>query len=316
MLDTTSVFDVMASDEADRHVAQRTALALASKRLDNTVGRFLRGAVTMEEFEARLAACQDDFALHVAEACAEVGFDAPERLAKVLAADYARGRRWQPVLADKKVDPGEMQDSNDGKAVLEPHQDDEDEDAEKIKWSSVKEAWDGYENPFQNEQAAVDRSNSLASPGAAGDPWAAEGHDPYTCHGCGQGSVEFAEHGQCPYCGTMRGAQATAATKTAESGNTDLGGPEPKMDKRLWTPQTVGEPDVASGIHKDATEPIGPPSNEGELKEIGDAEHQSLPSNSGDAGFASGGEDSGPHTDTWSGKGDLASPVTHETQPE
>jgi hypothetical protein len=47
--------------------------------------------------------------------------------------------------------------------------------------------------------------------------------------------------------------------------------------------------------------------------EIGDIKHETLPTQTGDTPFATGGEDSGPHTKTFP-KGDQANPVTHETQ--
>lgn len=431
MLDTGSVFDVLASDDSDRRLAQRKALVLAETRLDNTLGRFLRAAVTEEEFGARMAACRDDFGRHVAEACAEVGHEDPAGIAKVLTSSYLRSRRWQPKHAfgtpqvhydglaypdagnedahlgppnfphgdpnvpgncpscgspnvdenaqtcmdcgfngnpghryegdrgylartagddphwiehgdkhpgalhrelgvpegekipedklegalhsdnkkereraqyaenvkkvrkgqdiGKEVDPAEEQDSNDGKGVNEPHQDDEDAKAPKIKSSAE------IRNPLNNSCAdcgsRVDRSSDYGS--KPGQP------DQILCSTC----------------------NAQGQSKAAADGNTDLGGPEPKMDKRLWEPSNLGDPEIADGRwpteRKDMTEPIGPPNNEHELSEIGEkfTEHQSLPSETENSGFQSGGPGPAPHTDTFGGDGQ-ASPVTRETQPE
>lgn len=418
MLDTGSVFDVLASDDSDRRVAQRKALALSQARLDNSLGRFLTGAVTTDEFRARMAAVQDDFARHVAQTSAEVGYDQPERLIPVLTAHYERNRKWQPVHSfgtpevhydgpaypnagaqatcptcggpvdpatgmcatcagaqgapgpaggqyyaakdphwiehgdkhpgalhrelgvpegekipedklegalhsdnklereraqyaenvkkvrsqdiGKSVDPSEMQDSNDGKGVNEPHQDDEDAKAPKIKASGVG-------------VAPMPQAAPQARPGAE------------VCPECGTPD--------CPHSRDARGTQflntlsmpehlrLPQASRTADSGNTDLGGPEPTMDKRLWEPSNLGDPDVADGRWPteriDMTEPVGPPNNEHELSSIGErfTEHQSLPSETENSGFQSGGPGPAPHTDTFGNDGQ-ATPVTRETQPE
>jgi hypothetical protein len=67
---------------------------------------------------------------------------------------------------------------------------------------------------------------------------------------------------------------------------TGLGGPEPKMDKRKWTPQTVGEPKLEGDEsrnptkRKDIVQPVRPSDEPGEnnLKEIGEnkTEHQDV----------------------------------------
>jgi hypothetical protein len=107
-------------------------------------------------------------------------------------------------------------------------------------------------------------------------------------------------------------------TLTAAS-NTDLGEPEPKMDKSHNGP---GEPEVPGEIvRKDVMLPIKPENRtEHDLEEIGkdaDIDHEtteSLPAASGDdSGFSTktpGGK--GDHTKTFP-KGDQTNPVTRET---
>jgi hypothetical protein len=108
-----------------------------------------------------------------------------------------------------------------------------------------------------------------------------------------------------------------ASTKTADDGLGGKGTPSPKIDKRLWTPKTVpalkgldeSSPNPSERI--DPTEAIEyEKSNKSELKNIdgGNTKRESLPS-SDNAGFSSGGEDFGPHTDTFGNKGQ-ADPVT------
>src|ERR1035437_8221275 len=99
--DTISVFDAIAGDDTSHQVTARKALALAHTRVENRLGAFLRGATTMDEFEARLAACQDDLAIYVAEASTEVGHDHPEHIARSLVDHYVHQRRWQPRTAEE-----------------------------------------------------------------------------------------------------------------------------------------------------------------------------------------------------------------------
>lgn len=111
--------------------------------------------------------------------------------------------------------------------------------------------------------------------------------------------------------------------KTAEENqnNTDLDGPEPKMDKRLWTPSAPGKPKYEDGPRhptedKDITEVIGPMRNDHELSEIhGQGTHfeeKTLPTQDGDKPFADNNMAQGPHTKTFNGDGQV-DPVTNET---
>lgn len=126
MYTTTSVFDVLAADETDRRVASRRALALAHTRVDNRLGAFLQQAVTKDEFDARLAAVEDDLKTHVAEACEECGHDHPEHITASLIHHFERTRRWQPRGAAKldkaerdALPTGDFVDKKDRKYPIE-----------------------------------------------------------------------------------------------------------------------------------------------------------------------------------------------------
>jgi hypothetical protein len=119
--------------------------------------------------------------------------------------------------------------------------------------------------------------------------------------------------------------------QAAESGNTDLGGPEPKIDKDKQTGSNPKKEEESaledSGRwptkRKDPTEPIKPENREVDgkpnhtLKEIGEktTESEKLPNNKGDAGFDDGGVNKGPHTKTFDGKGQV-DPVTKPVFPD
>ncbi len=110
--------------------------------------------------------------------------------------------------------------------------------------------------------------------------------------------------------GPSNGSQVFAA-----DGNTDLGAPSPKIDKRLWTPKTVKELPLEGDESRHPTERTDVAAqgydNSGDLTSIGEnkTERVDLPS-SDNGGFQSGGEDGSGQGGTWSGKKDLAEPVT------
>jgi hypothetical protein len=145
-----------------------------------------------------------------------------------------------------------------------------------------------------------------------------------SCPECG-GDKKTAGDEACKRCGGKGSVSQwggsvldAIAHVTAGEGNTNLGEPEPKMDKRKWTPETVGDPDPGSTMHpnrhKDplAVIPMTNRSEDGhELTEIGEqtTETVDLPAaGDTDHGFYDGGQ-TGPHTKTFP-KGNQASPVT------
>lgn len=134
----------------------------------------------------------------------------------------------------------------------------------------------------------------------------------------------------CPNCGAMTekspctvcGKPFEKSARTADKGNTDLGGPEPKIDKRKWNPKENAPELPDSKRHptkqKDITEPIKRKNNDGitntePLEEIGEGQTESvkLPAAEGDdSGFAPNNMEKGPHTKTWKGTDGQADPVT------
>jgi len=107
-------------------------------------------------------------------------------------------------------------------------------------------------------------------------------------------------------------------TAAGRQDNTGLSNePSPKMDKRLWTPESVEKLDVPSKQHptveKDVVQPIVG-KNDDPLEEVGEktTESQALPTstNDSDAGFAPNNQPMAPHTKTWPDK-DQTSPVTN-----
>lgn len=237
----------------------------------------------------------------------------------------------------KTEDPGKMQDSDDGKGVLEPHQDDKDKDAPKIKSSKTACACgcdkgkcscgpnckscdchktatmirDPLSNNCVNCGNPVDRASAYGS--RPGQP------DQILCANCSAQQPPANPYAdarpQVPQANTVQQPIESFSSRHADNAVGLSDKPEPVMDKRLWTPSAPGEPKVDDGqwhnVRKDMTEPIGPPNNEHPLKEIGDAKRESLPT-SENAGFDPNNMPMAPHTKVWPDR-DQTNPVTRES---
>jgi hypothetical protein len=373
MLGTDSVFSVLAADDSDRRVASRRALALGHTRVDNQLGSFLRGSVTKEEFEARLAAVRDDLDAHVASACEETGHTQPEYITASLIDHYRVDRRWQPRHAApafdasmqqpgvdqygqplpqqaeqaQPVDPAAMQQGMDPSMMQQPMMDPAQQQGvdpmqQQMLQQPQQQAW-ASANPSDQEDTS---NKAVKCPECGGSGKTANGEtckkcggkgevrnfgdsmldhvagEATTCKACsgsgdcnncnGNGCERCGGSGTCPKCG------GDGMVKSAAENETGLGKPEPRMDKRKWTPTTVSDPDPGSKMHpvkeKDPLVPIimTNRSEDGhELTEIGEqtTETVDLPAaGDTDHGFYDGGQ-TGPHTKTFP-KGNQASPVT------
>lgn len=420
MFDTASVFDVMAADDADRRVASRRALALAHTRVENQLGAFLRGAVTSEDFDTRLAAVREDFDAHIASACEETGHDQPQHISASLIDHFRVERRWQPrgaavvapfdhtakehmpgvgaknnrmyehikeqCLADGgsedhckemaartvnkyRSEHGETKDSkisgfgdegygqapasvyNTAPAVNTYPDTQEQQNAYlqgrglQPQQEQMVDEWgnpivDEWGNPIEYQpqqygdpEAAFDDWGGYQRPVAAANPsdQADDSNNVVTCPECG-GSKKTANGQPCPKCGgkgVVRNfgdsvLDHVAVVKRAETGEAGLGEAEPKMDKRKWTPQTVGNPDPGSRQHptkvKDPLAPIIMTNRDQDghdLSEIGEQTTTTM-----DLKDTTSDDGSGFSTATPGGmapgtkvfpKGDQASPVTRDS---
>jgi hypothetical protein len=138
MLDTPSIFDALDQDERESRDISRRALALAHRRVESHVGRFLRAAQSEEEFMERLGLVVDDFTGYVVSASEEVGHDHPEHIAASLKDHY---RLAASKSADIDTDePGEDEES-------EPKPKDKKEAADKVEFADPdKEEEDGEDD--------------------------------------------------------------------------------------------------------------------------------------------------------------------------
>lgn len=166
MLDTPSVFDVMETDHTQQRVAARQALALAHKRVESNLGRFLRAAQSEDEFFERLALVQEDFAGFVTTASVEVGHEHPEHIAAALRDSY---RLAAGVEFEKTEGEEEEEDEDEKKKKKFPFS------------SSVHEARRPRMCPYHNE--VVNASLGTGDPKAGYDVMAQHAWSANHCQG-------------------------------------------------------------------------------------------------------------------------------------
>lgn len=350
--DTPSLFESLDADQTQQRVASRRALAIADTRIASTMGQFLRGATSVEEFAERLGLVQEDFDWLITSAAEEVGYDQPELLKEAITASYREavgpndfldpnaqagaapvgqqsiapavtpsmgpGINPLPVNPAAGVDP---QAGAPGIPGMDPN--------------NLEQQIAQPQQPIMAKWQVVAYDPALEAGPGAGDmgPFAQPGYQPdnyAVCPGCGADHAD--PNGVCPNCGQSSYAappqqgqqQFHARWQVVTEGNTDLGGPSPKIDKSHKAPSPKDLADDDSGLwptkHKDITEVIERKnrSEEGhEPKEIGEktTEQVDLPAAKGDdAGFAEGGVTKQDGPGTWHGKDGQADPVTNEKQ--
>lgn len=297
MTEFAGIFEVLAADQHDARLASRKALVLSRDRIDARLGKFLGASRSPAEFAARFDLVAEDFVGIVRVAASEVGHDDPDSLVETLRDHYAKD--W---IQDAVKKPGDLHKKLD---VPEDEKIPEDkiENAEENDDEDTKEKAQFAENV---KGLGKDKKKSKKDKKKDKPPWLKDDDDDGDDDG-DDDALDF-----------------TART-AAPAGNTGLAGPSPKMDKKRWTPKSVQPIDVPSERHptiqKDVTEVMpkeneGPPGDASKIEEINALTTQeTLPTGKGmdDAGFATGGEDFGPHTDTWGTDSREADPVRSES---
>lgn len=312
------IFEVLASDQHDARVASRRALVLSRDRLDARLGKFLLAARSPAEFAARFDLVADDFAGIVRVAADEVGHDNPDSLIDTLHDHYeASAKEAEKWIQDAVKKPGDLH-----KKLHVPE--DEKIPEEKVEEAAHSDNEDLREKAqFAENVKGVGKKKDKKSAGDSGDR---EAYD--------DGEAEAAEASK-PYEDMDEDEKReqdkkNSSVHVADQGNTGLGGPSPKMDKKRWTPKSVRHDQYDSGAidthkEKDVTE-SSPPKNEGppgdidKIDEIGGrpgkGKHttESLPVGTGldDAGFADNNQEMAPHTKTF-GDGGQTDPVKSES---
>lgn len=117
--DTYSLFDAIEADQSMQRQASRSALNLASTRVANKMGAFLRGARDEEEFFARLGLLGDDLDELVYTASAEVGYDDYKSISATIKEHY-RGLLKSADSVEFDISPVEHEEDEEEEAGPTP----------------------------------------------------------------------------------------------------------------------------------------------------------------------------------------------------
>jgi hypothetical protein len=309
----TSLFQVIAHEDNNDQTKLRQAMALATERVTDRFGAFVRQG-SVDDQAARFSLVEEDLKAVVAAACEQVGYhdvsgvyaaiannfitgDATPQLRTASVRHEARKPKMCPYhseVTDISLAQGEPQAGFNAMAQHawgEKHCQGEGYKGDKCKFKpamTTQSYWDEraetleqrrQERAEREEQEALqaeqENVNELPEFGPDNDtPAEAEVDVP---------GVEDTSVGESvPEAAPATEIPMSMAAKTA-SPTTGLGGPVPTMDKRKWTPKTVpAPPNVDSDgpnptRRKDIIAPIVP-KNEGRLTEIGEGvtEHQDV----------------------------------------
>lgn len=301
----TSVFQVIAHDDSNERLAARKAVVLSKSRLEPLTDWIKGGGPQWRE---RYAYAVSDATAIVKQACSEVGCDdiagimasyegtfmAPElaernaREASVKEARLPKMCPWHKDVVQISLADGNARSGFDAMAQHwggPRHCEGDGYEGEKCKFKpemTTQSYWDtkaekAQERKELREQQALEAPDPVEAPveeeaptEPVSDPADApviEEHEQPAVEEYAQAELELSD-----------GAAElmSMAAKTADADG--LGGPVPKMDKRKWTPQSVGMPegvDDADGPHptrhQDILEPIKA-ENGHKLKDIGEQE--------------------------------------------
>lgn len=309
----TSLFNVIAHEDANDQSKLRQAMALATQRVEDRFGAFVRQG-SVDDQAARYSLVEDDINAVVIAACMQAGHNDATGIYQVIARNFVTGDAtpllrtasvrhearkpkmcpYHSEVTDISLASGNPQDGFNAMAQhawTPQHCQGEGYKGDRCKFKpamTTQAFWDEKAEKAQlrrdereQQQAlepVVNELPEVETPEAEFVDGLAE------TDGFDGAEVEHSEPSAIG-----EGVPMSMAAKTADS-TTGLAGPIPKMDKRKWTPKTVPHDipglDDADGRwptkRKDVVEPItqkpDSPDNKGELKEIGEAttEHQDV----------------------------------------
>jgi hypothetical protein len=325
----TSLFSVIAHEDANDQSKLRQAMALAHQRVDDRFGAFVRKG-SIEDQGARYSLVEEDIRAVVAAACAQVGFADVDGVLRSIGKNFISEPEARKVASTvhesrkPKMCPYHSEVTDISLAAGDPqagfnamaqhawsgkHCQGEEYKGDKCKFKpamTTQSYWDERAETLEQrrqdraereeqqrlEQEQINELPEVETPQV----------EPVEPVGELEGG-DLATTSE-PVADPPAEVPMSMAAKTA-SPTTGLAGPEPKMDKRKWTPKTVPELDAddEDGRYptrrKDVTQPIrldqGDRFNPSELKEIGEqvTEHQDVTQKGGPAKTDQGGTFSG-----------------------
>jgi len=334
MTNFPGTFEVLAADQHDARLASRKALVLSRDRIDARLGKFFGASGNPADFAARYQLVAEDFAGIVRVAANEVGHEDPDSLIKTLHAHYrqASDEKW---IQDAVKKPGDLhkklhvpEDENIPEEKIE--------NAEKSGDKNLKEKAQFAENVKKSATVSDYLSSYYSSDDDKDDddkddkndkkdnkpPWLEDDSDDKDDHDEHKHDENDTDDDGEDDFKSSSTSGASPLVRTADEGNTGLGGPSPKMNKQRWTPKSVPKDEYDGGKdgigdHKemDILEVLPKKNLTGPAKDVpetGKAKEETLPTAKGmdDAGFepSKNTGDSGP-TKTFP-KGNQTNPVT------
>lgn len=290
----TSVFQVIAHDDSNERLAARKAVVLSKSRLE-PLTEWIKAGGTLGWSERYKYAVSDAIAI-VKQACSEVGCDdvagimasyegtfmAPEvaernaHEASVREARLPKMCPWHKDVVQISLADGNARSGFDAMAQHwggPRHCEGDGYEGEKCKFKpemTTQSYWDTKAEKAQ-ERKELREQQALEAPDPVEVPVEEEAPTEPVSDPADAPVVEEYEQ---PAVEEYAEAEPELMSMAAKTADTDgLGGPVPKMDKRKWTPQSVGKPEVDDGRwptkHKDVLDPIKA-ENDHELTEIGE----------------------------------------------
>lgn len=302
----TSLFSVIAHEDANDQAKPRQAMALAHQRVEDRFGPFVRQG-SVDDQAARFSLVEDDVRAVVAAACAQVGWTGDDEIYKTIANNFVTGDAipqlrtasvrhearkpkmcpYHSEVTDISLAAGDPQAGFNAMAqhawsVNHCQGTDYKGDRCKFKPAMTTQAyWD--EKAEKAEQRRLERqeqaeAEQFVTPEVKEIEPADEPEPEAFVDGLAETDTTDSPEPSEPSAvgeGVEEVPMSMAAKTAAE--------PSPKMDKRKWTPKTVPHElsvDDSDGPHptkrKDAVEPIEIQNNDGlyhteSLKEVGEA---------------------------------------------
>lgn len=306
----TSLFSVIAHEDANDQGKLRQAAALSAQRVEDRFGAFVRKG-SVDDQSARFSLVEEDVRAVVAAACEQVGIpvggiydaiaknfvtaDATPQLRTAGVRHEARKPKMCPYhseVTDISLAQGEAQAGYNAMAQHAwgaNHCQGEGYKGDRCKFKpemTTQSYWDGRaEKLEQKRQERAEREEQLQQEQQVTElpeiETPAEVPD-NTDAPVATEQTDIVEHNEPSAVGEGAEVPMAMAAKTADAG------PVPKMDKSKWTPKTVSEPDYDDDDtpwptrRKDVTQPIaeaqGSRFEPSKLKEIGEqvTEHQDV----------------------------------------
>lgn len=311
----TSLFSVIAHEDAQDQAKPRQAMALATERVEDRFGGFVRKG-SVDDQAARFSLVEDDIKAVVSDACWQVGTtnevhasiykaiadnfvtgDATPQLRTASVRHEARKPKMCPYhseVTDISLAAGDAQAGYNAMASHAwsgKHCQGEEYEGANCKFKPAMVTQTFWDEKAEKAQQRRDERAEQVQEAPVLELQTVDFEDEATQEDFVDGLAETDSLDSPEPSAIGEGVEEIPMSMAAKTADAATVNPAMKMDKRKWTPKTVNKDqplkaDDPKGLHptkrKDVVEPItqspDSPDNKGELKEIGEAttEHQDV----------------------------------------